>query len=154
MKASLTAELRSGGNMFSHVTVGCTDLERSAAFDNPILAPIGVVRRPVTPDGGPPAACWIVPDQPLPRFYIYIPFDGKVASAGNGSMLAFAAPSPAAVDTAHKAGLASGGTDEGAPGPRDRYGAGYYAAYFRDPDGNKVQVAYRGDICAPGRVWE
>jgi catechol 2,3-dioxygenase-like lactoylglutathione lyase family enzyme len=137
--------------MFSHATVGCTDLKRAAAFYDAILAPIGLVRRPVTPDGGPPAACWIVPDQPLPRFYIYLPFDVNVASAGNGSMVAFAAPSPTAVDTAHKMGLASGGTDDGAPGPRARYGAGYYAAYLRDPDGNKVQVAYRGDIQPPGR---
>jgi catechol 2,3-dioxygenase-like lactoylglutathione lyase family enzyme len=87
-----------------------------------------------------------MPDQPLPRFYVYIPFDGNAASAGNGSMVAFAAPSSAAVDAAHAAGLESGGTDDGAPGPRDRYGAGYYAAYLRDPDGNKVQVVHRGDV--------
>ncbi len=132
--------------MFSHVTVGCADLERAAAFYDAILAPIGLVRRAVTPDGGPAAACWIVPDQPLPRFYVYIPFDGNAASAGNGSMVAFAAPSSAAVDAAHAAGLERGGTDYGAPGPRDRYGAGYYAGYLHDPDGNKVQVVHRGDV--------
>lgn len=132
--------------MFSHVTVGCSDLERAAAFYDAILAPLGLVRRPVTPDGGPPAACWIVPNQQLPRFYVYIPFDGNGASAGNGSMVAFAAPSATAVDAAHRAGLASWGSDEGAPGPRERYGDGYYAAYLRDPDGNKVQIAYRGDV--------
>jgi catechol 2,3-dioxygenase-like lactoylglutathione lyase family enzyme len=136
--------------MFSHVTVGCTDLERAAAFYDAILAPIGLVRRPVTPDGGPAAACWVMPDMLLPRFYVYIPFDGNAASAGNGSMVAFAAPSPGAVDAAHKAGLASGGSDEGAPGPRTRYGKGYYACYLRDPDGNKVQIAHRGDIKAHG----
>lgn len=132
--------------MFSHVTVGCTDLDRAAAFYDAVLAPIGLVRRAVTPDGGPPSACWIVPEQPLPRFYVYIPFDGRAATAGNGSMVAFSAPSPATVDMAHRAGLAAGGSDEGAPGPRNRYGAGYYAAYLRDPDGNKVQIAHRGDI--------
>jgi catechol 2,3-dioxygenase-like lactoylglutathione lyase family enzyme len=124
--------------MFSHVTVGCADLERAAAFYDAILAPIGLVRRPVTPDGGPPSACWIVPGQSLPRFYVYIPFDGAPARAGNGSMVAFAAPSQAAVDAAHQAGLAAGGTEEGAPGPRNCYGTGYYAGYLRDPDGNKV----------------
>lgn len=132
--------------MFSHVTVGCADLGRAAAFYDAVLAPIGLVRREVTPDGGPPAVCWTVPGRAQPRFYVYIPFDGKPASAGNGSMIAFAAPTPAAVDAAHRAGLRSGGTDEGAPGPRARYGAGYYAGYLRDPDGNKVQVVHRGDL--------
>jgi len=56
-----------------------------------------------------------MPDQPLPRFYVYYPFDGNAASAGNGSMVAFAAPLSAAVDAAHAAGLESGGTDDGAP---------------------------------------
>jgi catechol 2,3-dioxygenase-like lactoylglutathione lyase family enzyme len=132
--------------MFSHVTVGCSDVERAAAFYDALLGAIGYVRRQVTPDGGPQAACWVAPGQAVPRFYVYLPFDGKPAVAGNGSMVAFSAPSPAAVDAAHRAGLASGGTDEGAPGPRPRYGAGYYAGYVRDPDGNKVQVVHRGDL--------
>ncbi|MGD1886834.1 MAG: VOC family protein [Cohaesibacteraceae bacterium] len=132
--------------MFSHVTVGCSDLDRAAAFYDAVLLPIGLVRRPVIPDGGPAAACWIVPEQQLPRFYVYLPFDRQPASAGNGSMVAFTAPSPAAVDTAYKAGLAAGGSSEGEPGPRDRYGEGYYGAYLRDPDGNKVHVTFRGDI--------
>lgn len=134
--------------MFSHVTVGCSDIARAAAFYDAVLAPIGLVRRPVAHDGGPPSACWIRPEQQLPRFYVYIPYDGKAASAGNGSMIAFAAPSISAVDAAHRAGLASGGTDAGAPGPRTHYGAGYYAGYRRDPDGNKVQVVHRGNISA------
>lgn len=132
--------------MYSHVTVGCSDIERAAAFYDALLGAVGYVRREVIPDGGPPAACWAAPGQILPRFYVYIPFDGAPATAGNGSMVAFSAPSPAAVDAAHRAGLASGGTDEGAPGPRSRYGAGYYAGYLRDPDGNKVQVVHRGDV--------
>ncbi|MEM1284078.1 MAG: VOC family protein [Pseudomonadota bacterium] len=132
--------------MLSHVTVGCSDLDRAATFYDAVLIPIGLVRRPVIPDGGPAAACWIVPERQLPRFYVYLPFDRQPASAGNGSMVAFTAPSPAAVDTAYKAGLAAGGSSEGEPGPRDRYGEGYYGAYLRDPDGNKVHVAFRGDI--------
>ncbi len=132
--------------MFSHVTVGCGDLERAAAFYDAVFAQIGLVRRVVAPDGGPPSVCWTVPDQPLPRFYVYIPFDGKAASVGNGSMIAFLAPTTAAVDAAHAAGLSSGGTSEGAPGPRNHYGAAYYAGYLRDPDGNKVQIVHRGDV--------
>ena len=61
-------------------------------------------------------------------------------------MVAFAAPSRTAVDTAYVAGLAMHGSCEGEPGPRPRYGDGYYGAYLRDPDGNKVHIVYRGDI--------
>ncbi len=135
--------------LFSHVTVGCTDLSRAAVFYDAVLAPLGLIRRPVTPDGGPDAACWIVPGQTLPRFYVYIPLDGEPASAGNGSMVAFCAPSPQAVHAAHEAALRHRGRDEGAPGPRPRYGQGYYGAYLRDPDGNKIHVVHRGDIPPP-----
>lgn len=132
--------------MFSHVTVGSRDLDRAGRFYDAVLAPLGLRRRPVQPDGGPPALCWIVPDAPLPRFYVYSPYDGRPAQAGNGSMLAFLAPSPEAVDAAHAAALAEGGTCEGPPGERIRSGAGYYGAYLRDPDGNKLHVVHRGDL--------
>jgi len=132
--------------MFSHITVGCTDLPRATTFYDALLAPLGLKRRPVTPDGGPEAACWVVPGQVLPRFYVYIPLDGEPASAGNGSMVAFSAASAEAVNAAHEAALRHGGRDEGAPGPRPRYGHGYYGAYLRDPDSNKIHVVYRGDI--------
>lgn len=134
--------------MFSHVTVGSSDLERAGRFYDAVLLPLGLKRRPVTPDGGPAALCWILPGESLPRFYVYEPFDRQPASAGNGSMVAFLAPSPAAVDIAYAAGLKAGGQDEGAAGPRTHYGEGYYGAYLRDPDGNKVHIAYRGDIAA------
>ena len=132
--------------MFSHITVGVSDLERAGRFYDAILIPLGLVQRKVTPDGGPAALCWIVPDQTLPRFYAYEPFNRQPASAGNGTMIAFLAPSPAAVDAAFDAGIAAGGTDEGTPGPRPHYGDGYYGAYLRDPDGNKVHLACRGDL--------
>jgi predicted lactoylglutathione lyase len=61
-------------------------------------------------------------------------------------MVAFTAASPEAVNRAYAAGIEAGGSDEGAPGPRPRYGNGYYGAYLRDPDGNKVHIAYRGDV--------
>lgn len=136
--------------MFSHVTVGSSDLERAGHFYDAVLLPLGLKRRPVAPDGGPTALCWILPGESLPRFYVYEPFDRQPASAGNGSMAAFLAPSPAVVDIAYAAGLKAGGQDEGAAGPRAHYGQGYYGAYLRDPDGNKVHIAYRGDIAAAG----
>lgn len=84
----------------------------------------------------------------LPRFYVYRPLDGRAATPGNGAMTAFLASSPATVDLAHAAGLAAGGTDEGAPGERPRYAEGYYGAYLRDPGGNKVHIVHRGDLQA------
>lgn len=132
--------------MFSHITVGTRDLVRAAAFYDAVLLPLGLRRRPVTPDGGPAAACWVSPDHTLPRFFVYMPFDGRPASAGNGSMVAFTAPDAATVRSAYAAGLAAGGSDDGAPGERPHYAPGYYGAYLRDPDGNKVHLVYRGDL--------
>ena len=132
--------------MFSHVTVGSADLQRSGTFYDALLAPLGLQQRVVVQDGGPRALCWERPDQPLPRFYVYMPFNGEPATAGNGSMVTFLAHSPAEVDAAYRAGLDAGGTSEGEPGERARYGAGYYGAYLRDPDGNKIHVVHRGDL--------
>ena len=135
--------------MFSHITVGTNDLDRAATFYEAVLTPLGLRRRVVSPDGGPPSACWVNPDHPLPRFYVYCPYNLKKAAAGNGSMVAFAAPHPEAVDAAYTAGLRAGGIDEGKPGPRQHYGNGYYGAYLRDPDGNKVHIVHRGDVQLP-----
>jgi catechol 2,3-dioxygenase-like lactoylglutathione lyase family enzyme len=57
--------------------------------------------------------------------------------------MALSASGKAAVDAAYAAGIASGGTDDGAPGPRPQYGSRYYAAYLRDPDGLRVEVVSR-----------
>lgn len=132
--------------MFSHVTVGTRDLERAERFYDAVLVPLGLTRRVVTPDGGPAALCWVAAHSPLPRFYVYRPFNGEPATVGNGGMVAFLAPSKEAVETAYAGGLARGGTDEGAPGPRPHYGDGYFGAYLRDPDGNKVHIVHRGDL--------
>lgn len=132
--------------MFSHVTVGTNNLARAAAFYDAILLPIGLRRRQVVPDGGPEAACWVSPNAKLPRFYVYMPFNSEAATAGNGSMVAFLAPNPEGVRKAYFAGLEAGGKDEGPPGERINYGVGYYGAYLRDPDGNKVHIAHRGDL--------
>lgn len=138
--------------MFSHVTVGTSDLQKAAAFYDAVLFRLGFERRVVTPDGGPEAACWVSPDQPLPRFYVYMPYDRQPSTVGNGSMVAFLASSTAAVDLAYAAGMGAGGIDEGMPGERSRYGPGYYGAYLRDPDGNKVHIAHRGDVAPRSQV--
>ena len=135
--------------MFSHITLGVSDLGRAGAFYDALLLPLGFVQRPVQPDGGPASLCWHEPGVPLPRFYAYLPYDERPASAGNGTMVAFLAPSAGAVDAGHAAAILAGGVDDGPPGPRPQYAPGYYGAYLRDPDGNKVHLAFRGDLVAP-----
>jgi len=133
-------------SMFSHVTVGTNNIERAATFYDAVLAPLGLRPRAIDPDGGPEARCWIAKDRPLPRFYVYEPFDGMEATVGNGTMVAFEAASKVAVNSAHEAGLSSGGYNAGEPGSRLHYGEGYYGAYLRDPDGNKVHFVHRGAL--------
>lgn len=129
--------------MFSHITVGVSDLDRAGLFYDALMFPLGFARRPVLPDGGPPSLCWHRPSVSLPRFYAYRPFDGQQCSHGNGSMVAFLAPSIDAVETAYAQAMRQGGAVEGAPGPRRQYGAGYFGAYLRDPDGNKIHIVHR-----------
>ena len=126
--------------MFSHVTVGTHDLERAIAFYDATLAPLGIER---VSKKYPGWAAWQRPGEES-KFWVGLPYNQLPASVGNGCMVAFAAPSRAAVDAAHAAALAAGGRDEGKPGPRPSYGPDYYGAYIRDPDGNKVHFVRRG----------
>ena len=77
------------------------------------------------------------------EFYVTIPFDQKFATRGNGTMIALAAPTMLALKQFHRFGLSSGGTDEGAPGPREE-GSDVSYAYIRDLDGNKICAFYGG----------
>jgi catechol 2,3-dioxygenase-like lactoylglutathione lyase family enzyme len=129
--------------LFSHITVGSNDLELACRFYDSVLMPLGLCRRAVIPDGGPSSACWIEPGQTLPRFYVYSPYNQQPANPGNGSMVAFCAPSTQVVIAAFEAGLAAGGSSEGEPGTRPNYGSDYFGAYLRDPDGNKIHIVHR-----------
>jgi hypothetical protein len=126
--------------MLSYITVGANDLPRSGRFYAAILIPLGYNKRETahgiefTVPAGPgqssgPAAV-----------YVKQPYDGKEATAGNGSMTAFQAGTHAMVRKLHAAGLEAGGTDEGAPGFRDEYSAHFYVGYLRDPLGNKLAI--------------
>jgi catechol 2,3-dioxygenase-like lactoylglutathione lyase family enzyme len=122
--------------MFHYITVGTNDLAAAIRFYDAVLGVLGHLREHT--DGR--EAGW-GPAGKGPQFWANHPFDGRAASVGNGSMPAFAAPSRAAVDAFHAAGLAAGGTDDGAPGLRP-YGPGFYACYLRDPDGNKLSAVH------------
>ena len=124
--------------MFSHIQLGARDLERLVDFYDAVLREFGFVRMPVEDDGGPPGCGWQRQDRPWPQFYVQIPFNGLPASWGNGVQVSFAAPSRQAVEAAWHRALQLGGSDEGAPGVRPGYGADFYAAYCRDPEGNKL----------------
>jgi len=119
--------------LVSHVSVGVTDLHRAGVFYDAVTQPLGV-RRVMEHRAG---IAW---GRAFPEFWASQPHDGKPARAGNGTHICFNAPSADAVVAFHAAGLAAGGFDDGAPGPRPEYAPGYYAAFLRDPDGNKVEA--------------
>lgn len=124
--------------MFSYVTLGTNDIAKAVRFYDATLAPLGQLRvTDYDPDGT--SAAWGL-DDPGPHLWVTQPFDGNAASIGNGVMVSFLAKTRAEVDAFHASGLANGGTDEGAPGLRPQYGSSFYAAYLRDPDGNKINA--------------
>ncbi len=123
--------------MFSHITLGTNDLESAIAFYDSALKPLGIKRVFTEYDHG--LAGYAPADQP-PQLFICKPYDEKPASVGNGTHIALLAPNRMAVAACHKAAVAAGGKNEGAPGPRMQYHEHYYGAYMRDLDGNKLQA--------------
>lgn len=134
--------------MLSYVYYGTNDLARAIAFYNAALAPLGMARCVTNdPEWDKVSAGWGIYEDDGRRelaFWIGLPFDQQKASVGNGSMVAFKAPSWQAVDEFHAAALAHGGCSDGAPGLRLHYSPDFYAAYVRDPDGNKLAAVCRG----------
>ena len=120
--------------MFSHITIGSNDIERSRRFYEPVMATLGVGQPFKLP------GMLVFGELAGLKLFVLSPFDQQVASSGNGTHAAFLARDRATVDSFHATALAHGGTDEGAPGPRPHYHANYYGAYVRDPDGNKLQA--------------
>ena len=120
----------SGDGVFSHACVGASDLAASAAFYDAALAPLGVKNM------GPFGDSAVLYGKGKPAFLVLKPGNGE-APSGNGVTIGFAAATAADVDAFHAAGLAAGGTCEGAAGPRGHL-PGAYAGYLRDPAGNKV----------------
>jgi predicted lactoylglutathione lyase len=119
--------------MIGYVTLGTQDLARAAAFYDTLLAEVGAKRFMESER----SVAWSVTPG-TPGLSVCKPFDGKPASAGNGTMVALSVDSTAKVDALHRKALQLGGQDEGAPGPRGT--GGYYGAYFRDLDGNKLSA--------------
>jgi catechol 2,3-dioxygenase-like lactoylglutathione lyase family enzyme len=127
--------------MLHDVTFGTSDLQRSIRFYDAVFATIGMGRAPDWPEDW---AGWGGGEGRGISVWVCKPFNGKPPTAGNGSMWTFSAKDKAAVHAFHAAGLANGGSDEGAPGTRAAYGEDFYVAYLRDPDGNKLACVFRG----------
>jgi catechol 2,3-dioxygenase-like lactoylglutathione lyase family enzyme len=134
--------------MLRYVYFGTNDLERAIRFYDATLAPLGMPRCITNdPDWDRVAAGWGTYENSGVRelgFWIGKPFNQQAATTGNGSMVAFSARSWKAVDEFYEAALANGGRCDGAPGLRLHYAADFYAAYVRDPDGNKLVAVCRG----------
>jgi catechol 2,3-dioxygenase-like lactoylglutathione lyase family enzyme len=127
--------------MFNHVSVGVRDLDRAARFYDAALGALGYKRTMSEDFGCAWGLAW-------PEFWAQYPAEGESAP-GNGAHIAFIAASRAGVDAFHKAALAAGGSDAGAPGLRPDYTPDYYAAFVRDPDGNKLEAVYLPDVPFP-----
>jgi predicted lactoylglutathione lyase len=123
--------------MIGYVTLGTTDIKKAAAFYDKIAAEMGLGRFLESDT----FISWGSIDRGA-GLGLTMPFDGKPMTVGNGVMVALAARDRPEVDRIHKLALSLGGTDEGAPGPRGE--GGFYAAYFRDLDGNKLNAFVMG----------
>lgn len=136
--------------MIAYVTVGADDIARAKRFYSAFLPALGYEL-----EEGPAGLSYALPVQPgqspvLPDFYVKPTFDGRAASAGNGSMVAFEARNQSQVRDLHAAAVFAGGFDEGQPGFRASYGPHFYVGYLRDPQGNKIAL-FSSDPNEPGR---
>jgi catechol 2,3-dioxygenase-like lactoylglutathione lyase family enzyme len=119
--------------MIDHVSVAVSDLAAAARFYETILAPLGYAKledRPTTVGFGKRYA----------EFWINLRSSTFPLASSSGAHVALRAASTAAVDGFHAAALAAGGTCDGPPGLRPQHGESYYAAFIRDPDGNRIEA--------------
>jgi len=119
--------------MIDHVSVAVRDLEAAARFYEAVLGTLGFAKlevRPATVGFGKAYA----------EFWINLRNDRPPVSAQSGAHVCFRARTTALVDAFYAAALANGGTDDGKPGLRPQHGEGYYAAFIRDPDGNRIEA--------------
>ena len=122
--------------MIGYATVGTNDFPRASRFYDRLLGELGAKRIMDTER----FIVWSASFE-RPGLSLVKPHDGKPATVGNGNMIAFVVKEPAQVDRLHALAIELGGSDEGAPGPR---GGGFYAGYFRDLDGNKLNFFCMG----------
>lgn len=122
--------------MIDHLSLGVSDLARARKFYDIVLATLGYRRVMEVPD-----ACAYGDAAGHPVFWIGLPPPGAApAVAVRGVHVAFAAPDRTAVEAFHRAALAEGAADNGAPGLRPQYHPDYFAAFVIDPDGHRIEA--------------
>ncbi len=122
-------------SILSHISIGTNDFDTATAFYDLVLTALGCKRVMEHANA-------VAYGKAFPEFWVQAPIDGKPAAAGNGTHVGFVAASKEEVLAFHQAGLAAGAIDDGAPGPREEYGAPYYGCFLRDPDGHKIEAAF------------
>jgi catechol 2,3-dioxygenase-like lactoylglutathione lyase family enzyme len=122
--------------MFDHLSIGVAELERAAAFYDAALAALGYVRL----EQNARSVCYGRAGFTGEAPFAIIAFGPEAKPAGPGFHVAFVAPDREAVDRFHAAAMSAGGVDLGAPGIRENYNPGYYAAFVRDPDGHRLEA--------------
>jgi catechol 2,3-dioxygenase-like lactoylglutathione lyase family enzyme len=120
--------------MIDHVSIAVRDLKAAARFYEPLLATLGMTKLRDWPDAA------VGYGKKYPEFWINRRKDMAPVAADSGVHICLRAPSIHAVDAFHAAALAAGGISDGAPGLRAHYHANYYAAFIRDPDGNRIEA--------------
>lgn len=133
--------------MIDHLSIAVTDLARSAAFYDAVLATVGLRRRKAR-EG---SIGWGPDDVAPPVFWIHERRGGRAATPGLGLHVSFRARSRDEVHAFHATALAHGGRDAGAAGPRPEYTAGFYGAFALDPDGTKIEAVVREALAPPLR---
>ncbi|MBL4893815.1 MAG: VOC family protein [Emcibacter sp.] len=121
--------------MLGYVMIGTNNLEKATAFYDALLGELGAKRNME----GPNFISWSS-GEGTTSFCVITPENGEPACIGNGSMMALYAPDHATVDKVYNMALEMGGTCEGPAGPRPDFSPDFYAGYFRDLDGNKLNV--------------
>jgi catechol 2,3-dioxygenase-like lactoylglutathione lyase family enzyme len=122
--------------MIDHVSIGTNDIARAREFYDSVLGCIGLRLLNSSEHSADYGVASIL-------FSVETPIDGRPATRGNGTHVAFAVGRRELVETFHRTALARGGRDAGAPGPRLEYDAHYFAAFVFDPDGNKIEAVTR-----------
>jgi catechol 2,3-dioxygenase-like lactoylglutathione lyase family enzyme len=120
--------------MIDHVSIAVRDLEASGRFYEPLLATLSMSKLREWPDAA------IGFGKKYPEFWINARPDMVPIVAGSGAHICLRASDAAMVDAFHAAALAGGGMSDGAPGYRAQYHESYYAAFIRDPDGNRIEA--------------
>jgi catechol 2,3-dioxygenase-like lactoylglutathione lyase family enzyme len=120
--------------MIDHISIAVRDLAKAEAFYKALFAPLGIAKLREWPGAA------IGFGKKYPEFWINRRNAMDRVAEDSGVHICLRAPDTQAVDAFHAAAVKSGGASDGAPGPREQYHAGYYAAFVRDPDGNRIEA--------------